>query len=230
MSLIFRSPTFDIHRIIDLSLDISQKEFDSSINEIAKIIGLAREKLNRWTTERERMMRLIALNAAQAHVDWPQLWVSYSRDSSKLFGKLPRKTFLNAIDGLAEAGFIETRKGFCDRSGAGESRSPKFRATEKLLSLLRAEGVNLWNIFRTVGCSIVLKNNKKESIGFRNTANVQILKKNIKRINDMIEDGQLSLVLSKGMPVPTIEIGWNKRTETPRKNYRCVPYCLAVKR
>lgn len=230
MALELRSPTIGAHRRIDLSLGTNQAEWDLAIENIANIIGVTCKKSSRWKSESINVIRIVTLNAAQANMEWSTLWISYSRRNDNLHGKLPRKTFLNTIDGMAEAGLLETRKGFYDRTGAGESRSPKFRATNTLLSILRASSVDFWSIFRAVECPVVLRNEQKKQIRFRNTSRVQIMRKNIDRMNGMLENGKLRLMLLKGMPVPTIEIGWNRGKEAPRSNYRCVPCSLAAKR
>lgn len=131
--------------------------------------------------------------------------VRYSRDRSRYtgdrrYGQLHFKyaRLIPIVDALEQLGYIEQKTGFFLQDGE-YGRQTRMWGTDKLWSLFSEHRLSLPGFFRFRpaggGENIILRNNLKQNIGYRETRQTRLMREDLDRYNAFVRRHKMSLRL-----------------------------------
>lgn len=147
-------------------------------------------------------IKKVILDLYVAHLDDPNLFVSYSRDvADYAVGKRYKKLHIGyrplvtVVDALQDLGYVHNKLGFFDRK-RGIGKQSRMIATEKLILLIESAPVKRNAIVR-VRDEIELRDENKKPIDYTETPQIKSWRKKIQAINQSLMAASVTLDLTQ---------------------------------
>lgn len=208
-------------RPLDVCLFSNYKEVDKALNiiisDVKNDIG---DSFNRYKNKYKKCIKTVILNVFEAWKRHKDLYISYSRDSSRyqpgnryrnLF--ITYKPFIRVIDSLIKIGYIENVLGYYDRV-AGKSRQSRMRATNKLIDKFLYYKLDINMVKRNNNDLIILRDSDKNDIEYKLTQLIRSKKSNVKKINSFIAKHKLTF----NAPSWIVRKMYRKKIQFPNNN------------
>lgn len=161
-------------------LNLTRWSVDPQVSNAVDAIAAELRKLpsiTRFTDRRKKALRILILDSYLRWLEDPSGSLAYSRN--KNFYVIPERynpagigyePIISMVDGLADLGYVETKKGFLNRA-IGYGRLSRLVTKPKLISLLEKQH----NVDGSMICvhknaeTVVLRNQKKKDVGYNDT-------------------------------------------------------------